>query len=76
MLIGVGLVGGLAQFLVFEAARIIPASVMATVEYTALPWAFVLGYIIWLDIPHVSVFMGAALIILAGAILVRAERQS
>ncbi len=74
-LIGVGLIGGLAQFLVFEAARMIPASVMATVEYSALPWAFLLGYWIWRDIPAVPVFIGAALIIVAGAILVRAERQ-
>jgi drug/metabolite transporter (DMT)-like permease len=74
-LIGVGVIGGLAQFLVFETARIIPASIMATVEYTALPWAFLLGYWIWLDIPGVPVFVGAALIILAGAILVRAERR-
>jgi drug/metabolite transporter (DMT)-like permease len=76
LLIGVGLIGGLAQFLVFEAARMIPASVMATVEYTALPWAFLLGYWIWRDVPAVPVFFGGALIILAGAILLRAERQS
>jgi drug/metabolite transporter (DMT)-like permease len=76
MLFGVGLVGGLAQFLVFEAARLIPASIMATLEYSALPWAFLLGYLIWLDIPPPAVFMGAALIILAGALLVRAERRS
>jgi drug/metabolite transporter (DMT)-like permease len=74
MLIGVGLIGGLAQFLVFEAARMIPASVMATLEYSALPWAFLFGYWIWLDVPPVAVFVGAALIISAGAILVRAER--
>jgi drug/metabolite transporter (DMT)-like permease len=76
LLIGVGAIGGLAQFLVFEAARLIPASVMATVEYTALPWAFLLGYWIWLDIPSGPVFLGAALIILAGAVLVRAERRA
>jgi drug/metabolite transporter (DMT)-like permease len=75
-LIGVGLIGDFAQFLVFEAARAIPASVMATVEYSALPWAFLLGYLIWRDIPAVPVFVGAALIILAGVILIRAERQS
>jgi drug/metabolite transporter (DMT)-like permease len=76
LLIGVGLVGGLAQFLVFEAARMIPASIMATLEYSALPWAFLLGYLIWFDVPAAPVFMGAALIILAGAVLFRAERQS
>jgi drug/metabolite transporter (DMT)-like permease len=76
MLIGVGVIGGLAQFLVFEAARMIPASVMATLEYSALPWAFLFGYWIWLDIPPFAVFLGAGLIILAGAILLRAERRS
>jgi drug/metabolite transporter (DMT)-like permease len=76
MLVGVGLLGGLAQFLIFETARIIQASVMATVEYSALPWAFLLGYWIWLDIPPFAVFFGAALIILAGGILVRAERRA
>jgi drug/metabolite transporter (DMT)-like permease len=76
LLIGVGLLGGLAQFLTFEAARMIPASVMATVEYSALPWAFLLGYWIWLDIPVYSVFIGAALIALAGFILVYAERRA
>jgi drug/metabolite transporter (DMT)-like permease len=61
---------------VFEAARIIPASIMATLEYSALPWAFLLGYWIWLDVPDVALLLGAALIILAGAILVRAERRA
>jgi drug/metabolite transporter (DMT)-like permease len=61
---------------VFEAARVIQASVMATVEYTALPWAFLLGYWIWLDIPTVSVFVGAGLIVLAGAVLVHVERRA
>ena len=75
-LIGVGLIGGLAQYLVFEAARMIRASVMATVEYSALPWAFLLGYWIWGDIPAFPVFAGAGMIILAGAILLRAERKA
>jgi drug/metabolite transporter (DMT)-like permease len=75
MLIGVGVIGGLAQYLVFETARMIQASVMATVEYSALPWAFLLGYWIWLDVPPFAVFFGASLIILAGAFLVRAERR-
>jgi len=74
LLIGVGLVGGLAQLLVFETARMVPASVMATLEYSALPWAFLLGYWIWLDVPAPAVFFGAGLIVVAGAILWRAER--
>jgi drug/metabolite transporter (DMT)-like permease len=76
MLIGVGILGGIAQFLVFETIRLIQASVMATVEYSALPWAFMLGYLIWHDIPPLPVFLGAGLIFVAGAILVHAERRA
>ncbi len=76
LLLSVGVFGGLAQFCIFEAARVTPASVMATVEYTALLWAFLLGYAIWGDIPAVPVFAGAGLILLAGMLLVTAERRA
>ena len=49
---------------------------MATVEYTALIWAFILGYLIWGDIPVPAVFIGAGLILLAGMLLVLAERRA
>ncbi|MGE0418600.1 MAG: DMT family transporter [Acetobacteraceae bacterium] len=75
LLASVGLFGGLAQFLVFEMARRTPASVMATVEYTALVWAFLLGWMIWGDIPSPMVWFGAALIALSGVMLVIAERR-
>jgi drug/metabolite transporter (DMT)-like permease len=59
-----------------EAARHTPASVMATVEYSSLLWAFVLGFAIWGDIPPLSVFMGAAAIIASGGLLVVMERRA
>lgn len=71
----VSLFGGLGQFALFEAARHAAAAVMATVEYTSLLWAFLLGWLIWGDVPSAGVFGGAALILLSGALLVRAERR-
>jgi drug/metabolite transporter (DMT)-like permease len=65
--------GGLGQFSLFEAARHAPASVMASVEYSALIWAFLLGYEIWGDIPPITTFTGAAMILAAGAFLFVAE---
>jgi drug/metabolite transporter (DMT)-like permease len=67
--------GGLAQFIMFEAARIAAASVMATVEYTGLVWAFVLGFLIWGELPAPQVVGGAALILAAGTLLVMTERR-
>ncbi len=76
LLLAIGVVGGLAQFALFEGCRHAPASVMATVEYTALIWAFILGYVIWGDIPVPAVFIGAGLILLAGLLLVLAEHRA
>lgn len=76
LLLLIGVLGGLAQFALFEGCRHAPASVMATVEYTALIWAFILGFVIWGDIPVPAVFIGAGLILLAGLVLVVAERRS
>ncbi len=71
----VGVIGGFAQFLLYEGARHAPASLVATFEYSALLWAFVLGYAIWGDIPRPAVFAGAFLILGAGLLLVGAERR-
>lgn len=75
LLASVGGLGALGQFCLFEAARRAPAAVMATVEYTALLWAFALGFAIWGDIPRPAVWLGAGLIVLAGLLLVGGERR-
>ncbi len=67
--------GGVGQYLLFEAARRAPASVMATVEYSALVWAFVLGFLVFGDVPRAPVFAGAGLILLAGVTLLATERR-
>ena len=64
-----GVLGGLGQFCIYEAARHAPAPVMATVEYTSLVWAVVLGWVIWGDIPRLAVWW-------AGAGLLITERSS
>jgi drug/metabolite transporter (DMT)-like permease len=76
LLLAVGVLGGLGQFALFEGARRAPASVMATVEYSGLLWAFILGYAIFGDIARPAVFAGAALIVCAGVLLIRSERRT
>jgi drug/metabolite transporter (DMT)-like permease len=76
LLVAVAAIGGLAQFCMFEGARRAPASVMATVEYTGLLWAFILGYVIFGDIPRPAIFAGAGLIVVAGVLLVGVERRA
>ncbi len=74
MLFGVGLLGGLAQFAYFEGMRRAPVSILAPFEYTALIWAFVLGFLIWGDLPAANVAIGAVLIGSAGLLIIFGER--
>ena len=70
-----GLLGGTAQYVLVEAARMVPAGVLGTVEYSALVWAFLFGYLGWGEIPAPYVYAGAALIIAAGAAVAFSERR-
>jgi len=73
LLISVGALGGVAQYMLFEGMKRAPVSIVAPFEYTSLVWAFALGYAIWGDLPRTEVFMGAALIIGAGLLIVGNE---
>jgi drug/metabolite transporter (DMT)-like permease len=75
LLLAVGILGGVGQFCMFEGARMAPAAIMATVEYSSLLWAFLLGYLIWGDIPPLAVFAGAGLILLSGVLMLATERR-
>ena len=75
LMVAICVCGGTGQFLLFEGARRAPASVMAVVEYTALIWAFILGFLVFGDVPRTPVFAGAGLILIAGITLVASERR-
>lgn len=51
LLLGLGLVGGCGQYVLYESFRYAEASQLAPIEYTGLVWAFIYGFVIWSDIP-------------------------
>jgi drug/metabolite transporter (DMT)-like permease len=73
LLAAVGSVAGFAQFTLFEGMKRAPASVIAPFEYTALVWSFLLGFLIWGDVPRSEVFIGASMIVGAGLIIIAGE---
>ena len=48
-------------------------SALAPFEYTALVWATIIGYLIWLDIPATQVWIGAVIIIGCGLYVIHRE---
>ena len=48
-------------------------SAVAPFEYTSLVWATLVGYLFWLDIPSLRVWIGAAVIVASGVYVIHRE---
>lgn len=70
-----GLLGVAAQYALIDAARLVPASVLGTVEYSALCWSFIFGFVFYAEIPAPLVYLGAGMVVAAGIILAYSERR-
>lgn len=76
LMLGLGAVSALGQFLLYEGYRHAPASTLAPMEYSGLVWAFLLGYLIWSEVPTVNVVAGAVVIVCSSLLLVWWERRA
>lgn len=74
--VAAGIIGGGAQLILVESAKLVPASVLGTVEYGALIWAFVFGYLFWAEMPLPHVYVGAGLVVAAGLMLALTEHRT
>lgn len=75
MLIGAGLFGGLGQVLLTSSYRHADASVIAPFEYASMLLALGVGYVVFDEVPTRIVLGGAALVVLAGILIIWRERQ-
>ncbi len=73
LMMALGLAGAAGQFLLFEGFRLAAASLVAPFEYVTLLWAFCLSYLIWGDVPHAAVFLGAGIIAASGLLVMVGE---
>ena len=74
VIVGIGLIGFLAQLAVTEAFRRGEASFVAPLEYSALAWGAGLDWLIWKTLPDGITLIGAGIIIASGVYLIRGER--
>jgi drug/metabolite transporter (DMT)-like permease len=76
LLIGLGLVGTAGQFFLTKAYHMAPASQVGPFTYSSLLWASIAGWLFWNEWPANNVFMGAALIITAGLVILYSKKAS
>ena len=74
-LICLGIFGGLAHILLTESYRYAAASVVAPFDYTAMVWAFLLGYVFFKEVPTLPVYIGSGIVAAAGLFVIYRERQ-
>lgn len=74
--VAIGIVGGLAQFFLFQAYRNAPASTVAPIEYTILAWSVVWGFLVWHELPDSAAVTGMLVIAAAGLALARHEHRN
>jgi len=75
VLIGAGVIGGLAHIVLTTSYRYAPASLVAPLDYTTMIWAFVFGYFLFEELPTIYVFVGGAIVAASGIFVVWRERQ-
>ncbi|MEP1199828.1 DMT family transporter [Tateyamaria sp.] len=75
LLIGAGLVGGVAQILVTSSYRFGGASMLAPFDYASLIFAAIIGYFVFAEVPTLNMVAGAALVVLGGVLIIWRERQ-
>lgn len=61
-----GLAGGIANLLFVVALRLSEVSLVAALEYTIFIWAVLLGLVLFSEIPTANVWIGVAVIAIAG----------
>jgi drug/metabolite transporter (DMT)-like permease len=71
---GMGTLALTGHFGITRAFQLAPVSLVAPFEYTALVWATMLGFIVFRDFPGADVWIGVAVIIVAGLYTIHRER--
>ena len=75
LLVMAGLLGGVGQILLTAAYRDADASLIAPFDYASMLFALGIGYFIFSEVPTRTMLIGAALVVLAGVLIIWRERR-
>jgi len=75
LLIGVGLAGAAAQWLLSTAFRNARAAIVTVFNYSSIVWATFLGWMIWNDWPLPTVMVGSSIVIASNILMIWRESR-
>lgn len=75
LLVGVGLLGTLGHLLMTWSLRFAPAATLAPMQYLEIPFATLIGWLIWHDLPDGLAAIGIAITVASGLYIVARERN-
>jgi drug/metabolite transporter (DMT)-like permease len=76
LFVGIAIFGTCGMTLMTQAFRVAEATLVAPFDYTALLWASLLGWTLWGETPDVYTWIGAAIIIASGMIIIFREARA
>lgn len=76
MLAALGVISMSAHICIARSVKLAPAAVVAPIQYSLLLWAILFGWLVFGDTPRPSMLVGAAIIIIAGLLVVSRRGQS
>jgi drug/metabolite transporter (DMT)-like permease len=75
LLVGSGLMGGVGQILLTSSYREADASVIAPFDYASMLFALAIGWFVFAEAPTGTMLGGAALVVLAGCLIIWREHR-
>jgi len=75
ILLAMGFLGGTGHFMLIQAHRLAPASLLAPFNYTQIVWMIVAGFIVFGDLPDRWTIIGAGIVIASGLFVFASERS-
>jgi S-adenosylmethionine uptake transporter len=75
VLIGLGMISAIISYSLAQAYRLSDAATVAPFEYVLMPMAVFWGWLIWSELPDITVWIGMAMIVGAGLFVFLRERQ-
>ncbi len=75
LLVGAGVFGGVGQIFLTECYRHADASTIAPFEYASMIWGLAIGFVVFAEVPSVTVLAGATLVIAAGLFIIYREHR-